>query len=185
MKSKIFVALCALSTTCAFAVEKQEGTINLEGYIYSATCEIDINNQGPDNAVVKMGRHPTSAFDSVGDETGGTGTDGKITVKLKNCPDEGNLELYLDGTTVGSSDTILQLDNAGASTSAKGVGIHIYDEDNLSRPLKITGSDVSLSADVKGSKTYTKNLIAKYVSTQKTVTPGEANATLEFSIYYD
>lgn len=182
---KIILALCALSAGSAFAASTtQSGTIHLNGYIYSATCDIQVNNKPfADNVTIDMGRHPTSAFNSKGDETGWDGFNGIIDIKLHNCPDTGRLSVSFQGTTMSGDSTILKLDNPTDSGTAKNLGIHLYDMDE-DKLMRMDGSE-AFSANVTNSESYTKDFWATYVSTEDTVTPGTADATLGFTIEYN
>lgn len=183
MKSKIILALCALSAGSVYAAPiTQNGTLHLNGSIYSATCDIDINNNGGEDINVNLGRHPNSRFNSKGDEIEYNGLDGLIEVELVNCPDTGKLDVSFNGTTIAGDKTILQLDNPTSPDTAQNLGIHIY-EAGKQTPLRIDDS-VVFSADVTNSKTYKKDFWATYVSTQDFVDPGKANATMTFKIEY-
>lgn len=184
MKRQFLLALCALSTSSVFAAPiSQEGTIHLSGYIYSATCDVDVNGQGPTSANVSLGRHSTSIFGKKGDESQMTGQDGLIKVSLNNCPDTGHLEVSFKGQTVSGDNKILKLDNAGSSSTAQNIGIHLYEADDQNTLLSLDGS-TSFSADIKNGKDYHKDFLATYVSTADEVTAGEADATLGFKIEY-
>lgn len=185
MKRHFLFAMCALSTSSLFAAGpiSQTGTIKLNGYIYSATCDIDINGQGPDTANINLGRHSTSVFGEKGDETAMTGEQGLIKISLENCPDTGKLEVSFNGTSVSGDSKVLQLDDANNSATAQNIGIHLYDQDDLNTPLSFDGS-VAFSANIEGSKNYHKDFLATYVSTADEVSAGKANATLGFKIVY-
>lgn len=184
MKRQFLFALCALSTSSIFAAPvSQTGTIKLNGYIYAATCEVDINGQGPDTANVDLGRHSTSVFGEKGDESEMTGEQGLIKISLHNCPDIGKLDVSFNGQTVSGDNKVLQLDNPNDTTTAQNIGIHLYDDDDRNTPLSFDGS-VAFSANVKGGKNYRKDFLANYVSTADEVSAGKANATLGFKIVY-
>ncbi|TCM65168.1 major type 1 subunit fimbrin (pilin) [Acinetobacter calcoaceticus] len=185
MKMTVFSgALFLCMATNAFAASvSQQGVIKLNGYIYPSTCELDINGQGPKNATIQMGRFPTSMFNNVGDEVGGTGGNGLVKISLKNCPDTGELEVKFSGSTNQSDIRVLTLDNTVANDTAQGVGIHLYNAKDQSKPLALDGSEV-LKRTVDNSQTFEESFLTKYVSTDKNVTPGEANGTINFSITY-
>lgn len=181
---KIILAICALSTTQVFA-EKQDGTLTFNGSIYNATCAIDINNNGGGTTgSVNMGRHPTSAFPEEDSEAGGTGGDGVIDIKLKDCPTNGKLKVSFNGTRVPGTQ-VLQLDNYGSAGTADGIGIVLLDEDD--DYINIDGS-VAIEKKVTESKEYTYSMLAKYyryTADDNKVKAGQANATLNFSVEYN
>lgn len=182
-KTLVLSAFILLSAEASAALD-QSGTIKLNGYIYSSTCTIDLNNQGPSMANINMGRYSTSEFGAVGSEVGGSEENGKITVKLADCPDNGTVTLTFNGKVSDGQPSILELDNASAEGTAKGVGIHLYKDDDETTPLALDGS-VKYSQQIKGeSAGWEGSFIAKYVSTNATVTAGQANATLNYNITY-
>lgn len=183
MKTKLLLGLAMLSSTSAFAMIDQEGVIHLSGYIYSSTCELDINNQGPVDAAVNMGRYPTSSFSKIGDEVGGNGGFGEINMTLKNCPETGELAVSFNGSTIAGNNEILALDNSAINDTAKGLGVHVYSAKDLAKPLNLDGSQV-LKTMVDNSAEFQESFIARYVSTAEKVGSGEANATLNFKVTY-
>lgn len=183
MKNKFLFGLLLLSSTSTFAMIDQEGVIHLSGYIYSATCELDINNQGPKDVGVNMGRYPTSSFSKIGDEVGGEGGFGDIKVSLKNCPATGDLAVSFNGSTVAGNNEILSLDQAATGDTAQGLGVHIYSDNDLSKPLNLDGSQ-AIKTKVTNSAEHEEGFVARYVSTAETVESGEANATLNFRVTY-
>ncbi|EMH4147339.1 type 1 fimbrial protein [Providencia stuartii] len=180
----IFMAVIASAFAFSATAEEQSGTIKFKGLIYNATCTISLNDTNSPNADVKMGRFATSEFTEEGDEVGGTGGDGKLKIKLIDCPDQGTISINLTGHENRFDKTILELDNKGSAGVAKNVGIRIYNEDDLSKPLKINGSK-SEEVKVNGnSAQWTGTFIAKYVSTDDDVEAGQADATLNYKITY-
>ncbi|MEQ5209292.1 fimbrial protein, partial [Proteus sp. fly-1067] len=79
---------------------------------------------------------------------------------------------------------ILALDNPTSSETAKNVGIRIYNTKDMSKALVINGSKTE-SIDVEGADTtWNAEFVAKYISTADTVSPGQADATLNYTITY-
>ncbi|GAB1438059.1 long polar fimbria major subunit LpfA1 [Providencia sp.] len=182
-KQILTASVLTLFSIHASSALEQAGTIKLNGYIYSSTCTVDLNDQGPSMANISMGRYSTSEFGAVGTEVGGTGENGKIKVTLTDCPDNGTITLTFDGKVVDGQTSILELDNPSAEGSAKGVGIHLY-QGSETKPLTLDGS-VNYSQKIEGeSAGWEGTFIAKYVSTSTTVTAGQANATLNYNIIY-
>ncbi|RNT23429.1 type 1 fimbrial protein [Proteus mirabilis] len=185
---KLFPITLLISTMMAsasvLAVETQTGTLSFKGLIYSSSCIIDINDTNSPNANVLMGRYPTSAFDGKDSEVGGENGNGKIEITLEQCPPVGKVTLKLDGKADSSSDQILALDNPTSSETAKNVGIRIYNTKDMSKALVINGSKTE-SIDVEGADTtWNAEFVTKYISTADTVSPGQADATLNYTITY-
>lgn len=180
----IAFGLLGSTSISSYAALDQSGVIKLNGYIYSATCTLDINDQGPSLANINMGRYSTSEFNGTNSEVGGTGENGKVNVTLTDCPDNGTVTLTFDGT-IGDKNTILKLDNPNDSGTAKNVGVHLYNISDLTTPLVLDGSQ-SYSQQIQGeSASWTGGFIAKYVSTASNVTAGQANASINYKIIYN
>lgn len=186
-KKLIPVALFVSAMTTSvgvLAAESQSGTLTFKGLIYTSTCTIDINDTNSPNANVLMGRYPTSAFTQTSSEVGGENGNGKIEITLEDCPPEGVVTLKLTGTADSSSGQILALDNPTSSNTAKNVGIHIYNVTDMTKPLFVNGSAEQQYTVTDDSASWSAEFVAKYVSTASTVTAGQADATLNYSITY-
>lgn len=184
-KITLFVAyLLSTASIPSFAALEQSGVIKLNGYIYSATCTLDINTQGPSLANINMGRYSTSEFNGVDSEVGGSGENGKINVTLTDCPDNGTVALTFDGS-IGDKNTILALDNAGSPGTAKNIGVHLYDDDDLTTPLVLDGSQKYTKKIQGESASWVGGFVAKYVSLAEDVTAGQANASINYKLTYN
>lgn len=177
----------------------QEGTISFQGYIYSATCTIDVTGSGSvvsdGNPIIDMGRYSTSEFVAPGDEVGGAGGKGAFNVVLTNCPDKGTLTMTLKGTAApyGGSNSVLQLNGGDGGVSATGVGISLYhkNEEGLETRIPISGtrtfSSIFGDKDEETAK-LTYSFLAKYIKISDAGTPvtaGVANADLPYEITYN
>lgn len=213
-KKILLVSILLSSVSCFSAYAKDEilnkasvnhgetkGTIHFTGYIYSATCTIDVSGTGgttgKEDPVIDMGRYSTSEFGKKDSEVGGKGDRGKVKVTLTNCPDEGTMTMKLNGTpdTVTGDDHILQLSGSGnaESGSAGGVGIVLYHkgEEAVSQRIKVNG-EKEFTTLFGGENTETGelivNFVAKYTKTaedKEAVTAGSANADLPYVITYN
>lgn len=175
--------ISVITASATVSAEEQSGQISFTGLIYSSTCTIDINGTGSDGNV-NMGRYATSEFDGAGSEVGGKSGNGKLDISLINCPPQGTVKLKLEGKTDSSSDQILALDNPDDSNTAKNVGIHIYDRDDLGTPFNLNVTKEYKIKDTGDLKSKTLYFIAKYVSTSNNVEAGRADATLNYTLTY-
>ncbi|EST57342.1 type 1 fimbrial protein [Proteus hauseri] len=182
--SKLLIAGLLASSFSTLALDTS-GKVLFQGYIYSATCEVDINGQGPNSAIIEMGRYSTSEFSGTDSEVGGTGGKGQIKISLINCPDKGTLSVKFSGKPEANNNEILSLlgDN-----SADGVGIHLYKANDLTTPLTIDGSK-TLTYNIGDEENQTPelhvSLVAKYVATQDKVTAGDGNSEMDYTIQYN
>lgn len=183
MGKAVLSVLLAGSMMNASATE-QEGTISFRGFIYNATCSIELNDNDSHDADVLMGRYPTSAFNSSGDEVGGEDGYGSLDISLRDCPDKGIVTLQLHGQQKGSANTVLELDNPDSSETAKNIGIVLYDRDDMDKEIVINGS-VTQEYEVDSSAEWHANYVAKYISTADDVEAGQADATLDYTLSYN
>lgn len=200
-KKNLLVSILLSSVSCfsAYAKDappkgKTEGEIKFTGYIYSATCTIDVSGNGVtgtgNNPVIDMGRYSTSEFTTPNSEVGGTGGKGEVKVTLTNCPDKGTLTMKLSGIPDTSND-ILQLSNSG--DSATGVGIVLYHkgEEALNQRIKVNGEKEFtklFGEEDEATGALKVNFIAKYTRTateEESITAGNANADLPYEITYN
>lgn len=183
--SKLCLVGLLVSSFSASALLDTSGKVLFQGYIYSATCEVDINGQGPNSAIIEMGRYSTSEFGGTNSEVGGSGGKGQIKISLINCPDKGTLTVKFSGKPDANNSEILSL---LGDSSAGGVGIHLYKAGDLSTPLTIDGSK-TLTYNIGDEENQTPdlhvNLVAKYVATQDKVTAGDGNSEMDYTIQYN
>ncbi|PSV12974.1 fimbrial protein [Photobacterium leiognathi] len=153
--------------------EVQGGQVRFEGEVVNAACAVD--NESRDK-LVQMGQVRVADFDSAGTEAGGN----SFTLSLVDCDPsiQPSAAISFQGGVDSNDDTALAINTLAGS--AKGVGIHLYNED---------GSAVEFNK----ASSYSKNLIegtnvfnyrATYVSTDATVEPGVANAVAQFTVTY-
>ncbi|WP_027014286.1 fimbrial protein [Comamonas composti] len=180
-KAIYFSMLIAMGS--ASAQTTNTGNIYMTGRIFSSTCQVEINGSSSPNATIEMGTYPTSAFPSSGTIVGGGGKDGKIMFDLSRCPmDKDWVHLKLDAAMKSGSTDIVRLDNDTSSSTAKNIGIYIYDSNDMSQPLNLI---VTHKYPIDASNRVDIDLVAKYVSTDDAVEPGEANSTVNYIISYD
>lgn len=184
MGKTLLSLLLAGSVMSVSAEETQEGTITFSGFIYNSTCTIDLNGDNSPDAHVQMGRYPTSAFGEKYDQVGGEGVYGKIDISLIDCPDKGNLTLKLNGKPKDGERDVLELDEPNSDSTAKNIGIVIYDRDNNKDAINIDGT-FEKKYLVENSARWEASYVAKYISVADDVEAGQANATLNYTLTYN
>ncbi|WP_029592652.1 fimbrial protein [Franconibacter pulveris] len=166
-----FTATAVLSASCAFA---NAGTVNFQGKIIDAACDVDVGTQ---NQTVQLGAYNKSEFTQAGDKTAAT----KFNIVLKNCPATvTGAKVRFDGTPETKDSTLLAIDSsvAGAATN---VAINLMTADKADLPLSGTNSYVYNLTDAGDN---TLNFYAQYEATAAGVTAGPANAVANFSVDY-
>lgn len=180
-------ALAGLFLLSAGQAWATDGTIEFTGQIITSTCEFadgDVVN-------VELGHYAASQFKTVGDKTPSI----PVTIPLKNCPTipwehldgvkDASFQLWLEtrnGGTVGTNNDLVAV--TGMDTPASGVGIRI-DNDKGTQIALNKLNDPKLSFPITGT-TMNINLLAYYISTvdSKSITAGEANATVDVTLDY-
>lgn len=161
----------ALSTSAAFATG---GQVNFTGNITDAVCEVANSPSAP--LQVPMGDVSKTEFDAAGATAAPQG----FTLVLRNCPVTAhNAMIEFDGTSVTGNNAILALTPvAGVATN---VGIQISDDTNTVVPLYTASKGYPLSSTNDNELKF----VARYISTDTTVSPGSADATANFSVTYN
>ncbi|HDS3816459.1 TPA: type 1 fimbrial protein [Morganella morganii] len=148
------------------------GTINFTGSIIDSACTL----KGVGTAInVPMGKLSSADFTAAGD----TSAAQKFTIVMTNCPAAVTATVNFDGKPDASDPALLGL--SGAGTAAKGVAIQLMSSDKTLLPLNTTSIPYSLNATGDNELVF----FARYKSTEKTITAGDANATANFSVVYN
>lgn len=126
-------------------------------------------------ATVALGTVAKGVFAAAGDTASPT----TFTIELKTCPATlTKANVRFDGKTTG--DALLALTaETGVATN---VGVAIYESDSVTRiPVGSPSASVTLDSTKANTLTY----VAKYMSTDKAVTAGKANAATNITIVYN
>ncbi|MEX0444819.1 fimbrial protein [Xenorhabdus sp. SGI246] len=170
--SFITVMLISVSNISYAAFPLTTGEVKFQGDIIESTC-----NASSDP--VKMGTYHTSEIKAK--ETKVTGSEKNFKIKLTECPVTAvplSMEVTFSGSTKDTKDsTLLALDS---SSTAKGIGIGIYDAKGM--PISLS-STYSFPNKINNAVMEIP-LQAAYVSNGVTAEAGTANATLKFEINY-
>lgn len=172
-KVLIPVAAAVLSAT-AYQAAASNGTVTFNGEIVQSTCQVSTGDQ---DKTVELGKYPTTAFP----KAESTSASKAFTISLEKC-EAGDYTLRFDGNTVSGRPDLLSV-----TGGATGVGIEILDNNGNHFPIANDPTDlayVTVSGDGDAAGTATFNLQARYHSFQDAVTPGQANATSQFTIQY-
>ncbi|MBD9646302.1 type 1 fimbrial protein [Pantoea sp. PNT02] len=175
MFKKALVAAALLSAFSFNAANAVDGTITFTGRIIATTCDI---NGGPGGSVdipVAMGTYGADQFGASGSTVGSV----PFQIALTNCDAAlTSASVLFEGTQDAANPQLLALTTGG--TTADNVGIGIYESNGSTQiPLNTSSASQTLNGNAA-----TLNFIAKYVSTDATVTEGDANAVANFTIQY-
>lgn len=118
MKKNVFAYLIAASSV--FAINNAlaaDGTIDFTGEITDQACQFAT---GSDAFTVNLGKISKTALPS----TGSTAAATKFTIKLENCPQTvTSATVKFDATSYAGDNSVLQLTDPTAATTAQNVGI--------------------------------------------------------------
>ncbi|MCW0307098.1 fimbrial protein [Pantoea ananatis] len=148
------------------------GAIHFTGKVTNAPCAVGV--VGP----VDLGEITTRTFTAA--NTPGPQKNFKITLSNCDISTYKTLAIGFQGSTVPADNKILQITNSGPDT-ANGLGIQILDSNGA--PLALDGSGESAAKTlINGANNI--SLTARYISTLATVSPGQADADVNFTLKY-
>ena len=163
-------ALVVASTSAFAANQGETSTVMFKGAIKENTC---ILNNDSVAQVVELGDVESSVLASTGLASQPT----SFTISLDQC-DSATASITFSGDT--ATDEALRV--TGGETVASGVGIQIL-ENGI--PLKVDGSTSSAFKPVGTGKDNKFNFAARYIALGEKVSPGQANATAQFTVKYE
>ncbi len=172
--------LGASASALAAAVEVKGGTVNFAGDLVNAACAV---STGSANQTVALGQIRTASFTKAGDKT----TAVPFEIKLVDCDPaiQATAAIAFQGNAVGGTTgaNLLAVSAADSNgTAAKNVGIEIAD--HTAKVLGLTGAVFSTAKSlIAGDNTL--QFSARYVSTDATTSPGQANASATFTVKYE
>lgn len=177
-KHALTIALAsALMLPSAFATAAT-GKIQFDGKVTNETCSLASKSS---NIVVTMGTWSTNFFTAP--NTYSELADFEIT--LTGCDKDGVAHFTFTGTPDNADGTLLRLNNAGVTGTAKNIAVGVTtgsDAATAANRVKFDGSETVDFNFVKGNNTL--YLKAFYESTAATVEPGEAKANATFVVTY-
>ncbi|QLA06301.1 fimbrial protein [Enterobacter ludwigii] len=150
-----------------------DGTINVTGIIQDNTC---IVSPASASQTVDMGRVANKDFYQAGD----TLSPVQFTIELEACGNAAtSVSVSFNGTPDNMNPDLLGINQGGGS--ANGLALAILDDTRTQIPLKSLSKQYALNAEnVINSLVF----YAQYVATSTPVTPGQANASATFTLYY-
>ncbi|MGP2504113.1 fimbrial protein [Pantoea ananatis] len=177
LSNTALLALCMGISGLSYAetpISGPGGTIHFTGSITNSPCAVVLNNGY--EQTVPLNQVSARAFSKAGD----TGPKKTFDIILENCDVSTykNATLSFNGQTDGNNK-VLQLTNNGSNT-AQGIGIQVTDVNN--NPVSFDGTPTPATKLVSGKNTV--SFTASYISTAATVTAGDANADMTFTLQY-
>jgi len=186
------IIFSSVSTSVAIAapnkVSVDGGQINFVGSVVAAPCVVDNDTS---SQTVNLGQVSAKALS----QKGSKGASVPFNINLVGCDlsvaDNGNPEeaasytkasIVFKGLSTSDDNTLALLANGSGDTVAQGVGIQIFQNDNM--PVNINGTTEAGSTELQNGK----NVIpfsASYVATGPNVIAGNANAVVSFRINYE
>lgn len=164
-KEALLITLLGLSG----AANAADGTVFFTGEILTQGCTITSTTP----LEVDLGKITFPENVNVGEMSSGR----QFSIRL-NCPTS------LSGITFsGRSDSTLT-DFFAVNGGADGVAVGIYKSDNISQIRNGVSETTGIFTNNSGSKIYTATLFAKYIATKDVITPGSANASVNFNVEY-
>lgn len=155
------------------------GTVNFTGEFVNAACAVSSDTA---NQTVDLGQYRTAKITDVAQYTANV----PFQIKLVDCDTNvaTTAKFAFNGPQDAVDATVLRVSSGSSAnaTAATGVGIEI--NDTKGKVLVPDGSVFSAPATlIDGNNTV--NFVARYKSTAKTATAGQANASANFVITYE
>ncbi|WP_456311017.1 fimbrial protein [Serratia proteamaculans] len=175
MKSKAIAAVIpALFTVSSFAADIEDSTsqVTFTGKVIEASC---IVSQDSLNQVIDMGT--IAARDLSQDRKG---KDRNFNIKISGCSNTDGLSkayVAFKGETTDQDATVLS-----TSGNNNTVGIEIK---HNGQPVILDGQAKTADAGIDGAGDAQFNFTANYVALQDTVETGDANASADFTVFYN
>lgn len=175
MKFKAIAAVIpALLTFSAFAADIEGGTsqVSFTGKVIAASCSVSSDSL---NQVIDLGTI------SAGDlSQSRKGKERNFNIKIAGCTDADSLSkayMIFKGVTTNEEATILS-----TTGNDNTVGIEIK---HNGQPVILNGVAKTAIADVGGDGNAQFDFTANYVALQNKVKTGDANASAEFTVFYN
>lgn len=192
MKRTIISSLIATSALLSGAAQATNtvngGTVKFEGQLVNAACALDVSSL---NQTVQMGQVRTSTFTDKGVKSPAVG----FNIVLTGCKTGAEPELDADNKPISPNDKTVAVGfsavQAGSGNkdvlsltrgtgSARGIGLQLNDRAGEVVPLDGTPTASIALNDDRVEVPFT----AAYISTDKNVTSGTANASVVFTLTY-
>ena len=151
------------------------GQINFTGSVTDSACNIV---SGSTSQNIDLGKWASNYFTNTGSET----TKTPFHIKVQNCPSSvRNVAVLFDGQQDPTESTLLAV-TGGAS----GVGIRLTEADrSTSISLGTISRKYAVKAGNNNNGSADLTFYASYRATAEKVTPGNANAVVNFAMVYN
>lgn len=158
----------------SFFLYADQVIINIKSKVVETTCIISSDST---NFIVNM-----ASANLRGQDTNIPFGKSPFSITLDNCPDSISIAnvRFMGDPDITSPNLLKTLDNN--ESSAKGIAIGLYDDDN--KNINISNNNMSYSIN-KDTNKYTFHFSAAYVKTREDAIPGQVKAISYFDIYYD
>lgn len=180
MKGKLAAVAFFTTMGVASSVMAQDGKVDFTGKIIEAGCVVDSTVANPQT--VKLGEVAKTAFAGAGDTAATT----EFTLVLSGCPDTllgKPVSVKYDGTPDTINNDYVQLTGYGTAGIAKGVAIQLLNADSSALPLGSASKATTINADA--AEKTNLNFFARYIATEATVSGGDANGSVNFTLTYN
>lgn len=176
--NKLFLAFFALLLSLpAHSAKTESGELKVRAVIRNNTCSVSAVSQ---NIVLNMGAEATKLFY----ETGVAARENPFDIILENCgPIATGVRATLSGNAHPANSTLFALNSPLAPTTARNIGIAVYDQSGTRVGPGNTSGTYTLNGQL--SDGIGLRFIARYVSTAVPVVAGRADGSMLFTLTYD
>ncbi|PJE88314.1 hypothetical protein CU280_09240 [Yersinia mollaretii] len=171
------MAFLATTTQINAATPIYGGTINFTGNAVNAACAVSAKSS---NQTIDMGQVRLAELDGGANKLSSAKT--AFTIILDQCDTNvaSQVGVLFTGSVANANQEVLAAGMGATSTAATGIGIQITDPNGDT--VKFDGSANSNFTLIGVTNVLT--YFAQFISTATTVTDGNTNATMTFSVTY-
>ncbi|MCP1107097.1 type 1 fimbrial protein [Serratia nevei] len=166
MNKRIYHLISGLLACAAFSAQAADGSLRLSSTLVKPGCSLSVDSQ---NATVDLGEVLTSKLQQVGAQT----TPVEFNLRFTDCVQGSKILIGYEGNQ--AEPGVFALNDAPGS--AKGIGLQIDGGDGVN-------PHAAGYLYIVKQKAEALSFLANYKALSLPITPGKANATVQFNVTY-
>ncbi|MGK3160217.1 fimbrial protein [Enterobacter kobei] len=177
MNRLLFAFFAILLSLPVHSAKTENGELKVRAVIRNNTCSVAAASH---NIVLNMGAEATKIFY----QPGVAARENPFDIILENCgPIATGVRATLSGNAHAANSTLFALNSPLAPTTARNIGIAVYDQNGTLVGPGNTSGTYALNGQL--SNGLGLRFVARYVSTATPVIAGRANGSMTFTLTYD
>lgn len=188
MKLRIITASAILALGVSHtASAASTGTINFEGNITDATCEVAVDGDTTGNTTVKLPEINKSALATANSTAGGV----LFTMTLSGCTLGTDMPVTKASAFFQAGDTVDlatgRLKQTATTNAAENVSLEIYDPENADAPIKVgysSQTDSNTYKAISGAGSTDLHYGVRYYAEGAAATAGKVTSKVVYNLMY-